>query len=88
MDEKLKEMVDASSFAEKELKVILGEITLQNERLVDIQCKIGITRSHLLKNSKLIGEILKITKPKLAIGVIILSIIFIVLVYVKLIFPK
>ncbi|AHL28904.1 hypothetical protein KMI_10g16740 [Encephalitozoon hellem] len=88
MDEKLKEMVDASTFAEKELKAILGEINLQNERLVDIQRKIGLTRGHLQKNSKLIGEILKVTKPKLAIGIIILSIMFIFLVYVKLIFPN
>ncbi|AHL30072.1 uncharacterized protein Eint_011315 [Encephalitozoon intestinalis ATCC 50506] len=87
MDEKLKEMVNASSFAEKELKSILGEITLQNEKLVDIQRKIGITRTHLLKNSKLVGEILKITKPRLAIAVIVLSMMLIALIYIKLIFP-
>ncbi|UYI28512.1 hypothetical protein J0A71_11g24260 [Encephalitozoon cuniculi] len=88
MDEKLKEMADASSFAEKELESILGEITLQNEKLVDIQRKIGITRAHLLKNSRLVGEMLRITKPKLAIGIIVLSIIFIAIIYVKLVFPN
>lgn len=88
MDERLKEMVDASAFAERELESVLGEITLQNEKLVDIQRKISIMRTHLARNSKLVGEMLRITKPRLAIGIIFLSTMSIFLIYIRLVFPR
>ena len=88
MDERLKEMVDASAFAERELESVLGEITLQKEKLVDIQRKISITRTHLARNSKLVGEMLRITKPRLAIGIIFFSTMSIFLIYIRLVFPR
>lgn len=79
----LKETIDVANFAEAELKSILGEIALQNERLVDVQRKAGTTYAHLVQNSKLIDDVFRVTKPRLAIGIIIFSVCSFALVYGK-----
>lgn len=72
MADRLREMIDVAVFAEKELKDILGELTLQNEKLVDVQRKAGITQSHLVRTSRLIDDVFRATRPRLAIAVMVL----------------
>ncbi|KAH9412235.1 hypothetical protein HK407_01g01280 [Ordospora pajunii] len=83
-DQRLGDVVEYAKFAEGELAMILGEITLQNEKLVEVQRKIGIGRAHLIRNSRLLNEIFKMTRPRLAIGLIVFSIGIAVLVYIGL----
>ncbi|TBU17228.1 hypothetical protein CWI41_011320 [Ordospora colligata] len=83
-DQTLGDLVESTKFAEGELTMILDEITLQNEKLVEIQRKIGIGRTHLVKNSRLLNDIFKMTRPILAIGLIVFSLVVVVIVYIRL----
>ncbi|KAM0672378.1 hypothetical protein CWI42_011320 [Ordospora colligata] len=83
-DQTLGDVVESAKFAEGELTMILDEITLQNEKLVEIQRKIGIGRTHLVKNSRLLNDIFKMTRPILAIGLIVFSLVVVVIVYIRL----
>lgn len=86
LNDNMKEMVDAAHFAERELEAILGEISLQNEKLVDIQRKTGVTHSYLIRNSKLLDEIFKVTRPRLAIGIMVLFVTSVTLIYARIAF--
>jgi hypothetical protein len=84
MESSLRETIEAASFAEKELELILGEIELQNEKLVNVQQKAGVAHSHLIQNSKLIDGVFKATKSRLAIYLLLLLIVLWITAFIKL----
>jgi type VI protein secretion system component VasF len=81
----MQEAVEAASFAEKELEQILREIELQNERLVDVQRKAGMTHSHLIQNSRLIDDVFRVTRSRLAVCILVFFVVLwgVVLVVLK-----
>lgn len=81
MNNSLKDTIEVVNFAEKELESIINEISLQNEKLTNMQTKIGKTHLHLTKNLKLIENMFEVTKIKLIVAIIVSLFIFVISIY-------
>lgn len=82
-DEKLRETIEVAIYAEKELETLLGDIVLQNEKLVGVQKKAGTIQNNLSKTNKIIDDMFKVTKLKLTVFALLLSSTICTLVFLK-----
>ncbi|KAM0686148.1 hypothetical protein COBT_002631 [Conglomerata obtusa] len=82
-DKVIKESLELSQLASKEIDEIKTEIDLQNEKLVNIQKKNGETIYLFSQNEDLINDIFKNTKFGMSVIVLFLLIVFLLGVFIK-----